>query len=78
MAANSGFSAVADKDTIKVFNVSSGVKEYSIHLAGEKIFNGPVVTGDALSFVTVNNRGEKKGKVYNINKGILRYSFNVK
>lgn len=78
MASNVGYSAVADKDTIKVFNVATGIKEYAIHLAGEKIYNGPVVTGDALSFVTINNRGEKKGKVYNINKGILRYSFNVK
>jgi hypothetical protein len=78
MASNIGYSAVADKDTIKIFNTGTGIKEYSIHLAGEKIYNGPIVTSDALSFVTINNRGEKKGKVYNINKGILRYSFNVK
>lgn len=78
MAANSLYSAVAEKDTIKVFNTETGIKEYSIHLAGDKIANGPVVTGDVLSFVSVNNRGEMKGKVYNIKKGILRYSFNVK
>jgi hypothetical protein len=78
MASNSVYSAVADRDTIKVFNVISGIKEYAIHLAGEKIANGPVVTGDILSFVTINTKGEKKGKVYNINKGILKYSFNVK
>jgi hypothetical protein len=78
MASNIGYSAVADGNTIKVFNTGNGIKEYGIHLSGEKIYNGPVVTGDTLSFVTINNRGEKKGKVYNINKGILRYSFNVK
>ena len=78
MASNIGYSAVADGNIIKVFNTGNGIKEYAIHLSGEKIYNGPVVTGDALSFVTINNRGEKKGKVYNINKGILRYSFNVK
>jgi hypothetical protein len=78
MALNTTFSAVAERDTIKVFNTRTGIKEYAIHLAGEKIANGPVVTGNDLSFVTVNKKGEMKGKVYNIAKGILRYSFNVK
>lgn len=78
MSSSTTYSAVAEKDTIKVFNVRNGIKEYSIHLAGEKIANGPVVTGNDLSFVTVNKKGEMKGKVYNIAKGILRYSFNVK
>ena len=72
------YSAVADNNTIKVFNVDTGIKEYSIHLGSDKIANGPVVTGDQLSFVIKNNKGEMKGKVYNIAKGILRYSFNVK
>lgn len=78
MATINVYSAVADKNTIKVFNVATGIKEYSINLGSDKIANGPVVTGDVLSFVTRNNKGEMKGKVYNIKKGILQYSFNVK
>ena len=78
MAITTMYSAVADKNSIKVFNVATGIKEYSINLAGERLANGPVVTGDALSFVTINRKGEMKGKVYNINRGILRYSFRVK
>lgn len=78
MSSVSVYSAVAEKDTIKVFNATSGIKAYSIHLGNDRLANGPVITGDALSFVTVNKKGEMKGRVYNLNKGILKYSFNVK
>lgn len=78
MASKNMYSAVLDKNTVKVFNVISGAKEYSINLGSDTVVSGPVISGDTLSFVSKNTKGETRGKVYNLAKGNLKYSFSVR
>lgn len=73
------YSAVlAGKNTINVYDVRKGIKTYSINLAGLEIVNGPVVTQDKMTIVTKDSTGRTRGRVYNLPKGILSYSFQVK
>lgn len=78
MTSKNAYSAVLDKNVVKVFNVVSGAKEYIINLGSDQVVSGPVITGDTLSFVSKNTRGETRGKVYNLSKGNLKYSFSVR
>ena len=72
------YSAVlAGKNTINVFDVKKGIKTYSINLGSVEVVNGPVVTQNKLTIVTKDSSGKMKGRVYNLPKGILSYSFNI-
>jgi len=73
-----GYSAVADNNVIKVFNTVKGTREYTISLGVDTLANGPVITGDILSFVSRDPSGRLKGKVYNLSKGTVKYTFSVK
>jgi len=73
------YSAVlAGKNTINVFDVAKGVKTYSLNLGGVEIVNGPIVTQDKMTVVVKEKSGVLRGKVYNLPKGILSYSFQIK
>ena len=72
------YSAVlAGKNTINVFDVCKGIKTYSLNLGNVEIVNGPVVTQNKMTVVTKDSYGNMRGKVYNLPKGILSYSFQV-
>ena len=76
---NKLYSAVlAGKNTINVFDVLKGIKTYSLNLGTAEIINGPIVTQDKMTIVTKEANGNVRGKVYNLPKGILSYSFQVK
>ena len=76
---NKLYSAVlAGKNTINVFDVLKGIKSYSLNLGTAEIINGPIVTQDKMTIVTKEANGNVRGKVYNLPKGILSYSFQVK
>ena len=73
------YSAVAaNKNTISVFDVATGITSYKISLGDVEIVNGPVVTKDKLTIVVKNKQGNMQGKVYSLPKGILSYSFQIK
>lgn len=73
------YSAVqAGRNSINVFDVRKGIKSYSIHLGNVEIVNGPVVTQDKMTIVTKDISGRTKGSVYNLPKGILSYTFQVR
>ena len=73
------YSAVlSGKSKIEVFDVTKGIKTYSLNLGNVEIVNGPVVTQDKMTVVVKDPSGLLKGKVYTLSTGILTYSFNVK
>jgi hypothetical protein len=76
---NKLYSAVlAGKNIINVFDVIKGIKTYSLNLGTAEIINGPIVTQDKMTIVVKERNGNVRGKVYNLPKGILSYSFQVK
>lgn len=72
------FSAVADKNSIKIFNLENGARVFTVNVGGSEIVNGPVVTGDRMSFVVKDCHGKLTGKVYSLPRGQLKYTFIAK
>lgn len=73
------YSAVlAGKNVIDVFNVTKGIKAYTLNLGNVEIINGPIVTQDKMTIVIKGKDNITRGKVYNLVKGLLIYSFQIR
>jgi hypothetical protein len=72
------YSAVlAGKNRIEVFDVQKGVKTYTLNLGNAEVINGPIVTKNKMTIVVRELSGATRGKVYNLPKGVLSYSFQI-
>lgn len=72
------YSAVlAGKNRIEVFDVQKGVKTYTLNLGSAEVINGPIVTKNKLTIVVKEPSGSTRGKVYNLPKGVLSYTFQI-
>ena len=73
------YSAVlVGKNIIDVFNVTKGIKTYTLNLGSVEIVNGPVVTQDKMTVVVKSKDNVLRGKVYSLPKGLLLYSFQIR
>ena len=72
------YSAVlAGKNRIEVFDVQKGVKTYTLNLGNAEVINGPIVTKNKMTIVVKEPTGSTRGKVYNLPKGVLSYTFQI-
>lgn len=65
------------RNVLQVFDVTTGIKSYSINLGNVEVINGPIVTNDKVTIVIKYAKGRVEGRVYTLPRGILSYSFTV-